>query len=147
MKTICLILALCVYTQSFGYFALSATSHTECHEKESPEKKKNNFCCSSKHQHLESTSELNTEKNCHTHSEKDSRCSNDCHEEDSKGCCGSEDCDCHCCFHFQGLQVLYFVLNKTQQLPSVAYDKSKYSFTDALEKDRHSNIFHPPQFI
>ena len=133
-----------MYTQSFGYYALSAATHTECHEKDSIDKNSKKSCCSSKHQHAGSKE---NHQSCQKLSEKDSCCSGDSHENDTKGGCGGEDCDCHCCFHFHGLQVLYFGLSKSQHLPSVTYYKSKYSFIDALEKDRFSNIFHPPQII
>ncbi len=146
MKILCLILALSVYTQSFGYYALSAASHTDCHEKEEFKKTKTKFCCTSKLQKLTSNGEHQKTENCQTDSKKENCCSQDLPAKDSKGCNGGDDCDCHCCFHFHGLQIICFGLFKIQYLTQVTFYKSKYTFKDALEKDRHFTIFHPPQY-
>lgn len=147
MKIFCLLLAICVYTQSFGYYALSATSHTDCHEVTTNRMKDSHACCSSSIKPSAKSSE-HAEMTCDTNSESANNCcsnqdSSDEHNHD--GGCDGEGCDCHCCFHFHGLHVLYFSSFKVQHLPAVSFYKSKYTFQDALDKDKYVTIFHPPQ--
>jgi hypothetical protein len=145
LKFLSIILTLCIYTQSFGYIALSVTSHKDCQStsKHTAEthgdchKNKTTSCCSSMIKSECDNLEPNDKNNCTA--EKDI-------DKDDKGCCGDKDCDCNCCFHFQGLQSLYITTNKhNQSLNLENYYKSKYNYLDAIQKDLLASIFHPPQ--
>ena len=148
MKHLYLLLALCVYTQSFGYHTYVATFPSTCMEKSGNKDQNEHVCCASKHHEKANTESKCEQSELSTDQEENvtSCCSSDGHEDsDKKGCCGGKDCDCQCCFHFHGLQVLFHTQAKSHHQNQKTGFRSKYTFQDALQKDLFSNIFHPPQ--
>ena len=145
MRLLSIILSLCIYTQSFGYIALSVTSHHECQSvskhifetNSASHINKTTFCCSSKIKSECEIQETLVVDSCSKEKDLD---------KEEKGCCGDKDCDCHCCFHFTSLQSLYYIAIKHENSLSLEnYYKSKYNYQDAIQKDLLAMIFHPPQ--
>ena len=146
MKLLYIILSLCIYTQSFGYYTLSVTSNHESHNEVKPtQSHKKHFCCSSKTTKSCETSA--TTSPCHLVKDTKVKCSQDQDSnKKSKGCCGGEDCDCQCCFHIPALQVLYFSSYKSAHFQNLEnYYKSRFNFKDAIYRDLSANVFHPPK--
>jgi hypothetical protein len=143
MRLLCIILALSLYTQAFGYYALSISLPTECqstHKKQKDHEEKT-FCCSSKSKaSCDDHNEVKASKSCHI--DDDSKPHS---KKESKGCCGDQDCDCLCCFHIQSFPVLFYSQHEFSSQSLTNYYKSKFYYSDAIPKDLMSNIFHPPQ--